>query len=96
VDWGFKALAFATDADGDMQDQFKEQLAKLREAVSKEPDSTIFNIPTPFRFGIAAEDLLAIINHEVARQHGFRQGIQPQEVDTNIQSSIQPQAAGLG
>ena len=96
VEWGLKAFMFAADADDDIQDQLKEVLAKLRETVANEPDSTVFNIPVPFRFGIAAEDLLAIINHEVARQHGFRQGIQPQDVETNIQNSIQPQAAGHG
>jgi hypothetical protein len=96
VEWGLKAFMFVADADDDIQDQLKDLLAKLRETVANESDSTVFNIPTALRFGIAAEDLLAIINHEVALYNGFLQGSPQAEVDTSIQAGIHAQAVSLG
>lgn len=73
VDWGFKALLFAADAN-DMNDQLAAELARIRNSVMNEPTSTVFNIPVPLRFGISAEDLVAIINYEVALRNGLLEG----------------------
>lgn len=70
VDWGLKAFFFAADAD-DAYDQLAVELDWMRNSVMNESDSTVFNVPVPLRFGISAEDLVAIINHEVALRNGF-------------------------
>lgn len=69
VDWGLKALFWAADAEEDMQEQLKASLEQIRKSVMNEADTTIFNVPIPFRFGISAEDLIVIMNHEVLLRH---------------------------
>lgn len=69
VEWGLKTIFFAADADSDVYDQLSSVLDRMRNSVIGEADTTVFNVPVPLRFGVSAEDLLAIINHEVASRN---------------------------
>lgn len=68
VDWGLKSIMFATDPDDKIQTQLSRELERVRDSVIDNPDVTAFNVPLPFRFGISAEDLVSIINSEVAKK----------------------------
>ncbi len=68
VDWGLKSIMFATDADDKIQTQLSRELERVRDSVIDNPDVTAFNVPLSFRFGISAEDLVSIINSEVAKK----------------------------
>ena len=65
VDWGMRAFMTLTDAD-ESYDQFAGEMERIRRMIQSEPDSTVFNIPVPLRLGVPVEDLIAIINREVA------------------------------
>jgi len=44
-------------------------MERIRRTVQDQPDATILNIPVPLRFGMPVDDLVAIINREVAARH---------------------------
>jgi hypothetical protein len=52
-----------------MYNQLSAALDKMRYSVIKEADSTVYNIPIPFRLGVPTEELLAIINSEVVSRN---------------------------
>ena len=65
VDWGLNTILFAAEAD-DMCKQLSIELERMRNSVVNTPDTTVFNIPVPLQFGISAEDLVGIVNQEMA------------------------------
>lgn len=66
LDWGLKAFFIATEADSEIKKQLSKELARMREIALTNTDASVFNIPIPLRLGISAEDLVGIMNHEVA------------------------------
>jgi len=54
---------------GESYDQFAIEMERIRRTVQDQPDATILNIPVPLRFGMPVDDLVAIINREVAARH---------------------------
>lgn len=65
TDWGLTASLLAFGADLNALDQMRNQLRTAREQVLADKNATTFNIATPFRTGISAEDLVGIINSEI-------------------------------
>lgn len=66
TDWGFTSLLLAFNADLSTLGQMNAQMKMIREKVLADPSATTFNIAIPFRVGISAEDLVGIINAEIA------------------------------
>ena len=77
VDWSLRALLLAIGATGQSRSQFARELEKMRNSLAEAPDATVFNMPVPLRPGISAEDLVGILNSEVARRRGILTGDQP-------------------
>lgn len=78
VDWGLRAVLLAMEAGSGSHRQMGEALEMMRRAGSEKPDTIVFNVPMVLRFGVSAEDMLAIINAEVlARRGGADSGPAP-------------------
>jgi len=73
LDWGLKTVLLAADADDETEEQLSTELGRMRDSVINDPDSTVFNVPIPLRLGISAEDLVGIVNREVALNNNFLQ-----------------------
>ncbi|MBB4286737.1 hypothetical protein [Roseospira goensis] len=70
IEWGLRAGLALTEAGLGTHRQMGSILERMRQAVLAEPDSLVFNVPMALRFGVPAEDLLAILNAEVLRRSG--------------------------
>jgi len=75
VEWGVRATMMAFDAGTGMHRQMNEALEMMRQAVLEKPDAIVFNVPMVLRFGVSAEDMLAIINAETLAQRGAEVGL---------------------
>jgi hypothetical protein len=68
--WGLRIFMKHADVS-ELYDQLAVELGLMREAIQNQPDSSVFNIPVPLRFGISAEELVAILNREFAVRRGL-------------------------
>ncbi len=74
IEWGLHATMLAFDAGRGKRGQMDDALEMMRQAVLARPDAIVFNVPMVLRFGISAEDMLAIINAETLARRGGETG----------------------
>jgi hypothetical protein len=72
IQWGLHGLLAAMDAGTGMHRQMAEALDRMRAAVLEEPGAMVFNVPIALRFGLKADDLVALMNAEVMARHPER------------------------